>query len=257
MGGNYPSSILGRIYVGNGTGWRVSFAKRHMGIDTDQWYLQDDGTMQGVETSSAPAGGVGIAGRDLLWPDATAHRWKMNNNNAATHDIIVGAATADTLSNKILTGASSANSVTKVCFANSTATITGNSTAQNLYTCTLNANVLALNSCVKYTVWWQHTSGAAAGSYQWNFGTQAMTAFSDSGTSMSKSVLTVCNGGTANSQQLAEEAAIDGATLVAGSQALINTGAVNTTSNVTVSFTFNAPATDAVKPYQVTGELIQ
>jgi hypothetical protein len=47
---------------------------------------------------TAPSGN---AGSDRLYADSTAHRWKMNNNNAGA-DVVVGGATVDALSNKTM-----------------------------------------------------------------------------------------------------------------------------------------------------------
>ena len=59
------------------------------------------GQLLGIETT-APSSM--FAGDDSLWPDSTAHRWKMNNNNGS-NDTVVGAATMDTLTNKTLSSA--------------------------------------------------------------------------------------------------------------------------------------------------------
>lgn len=36
----------------------------------------------------SPAGGTGLAGSDSFWPDSTAHRWKMNNNNGGAVQVV-------------------------------------------------------------------------------------------------------------------------------------------------------------------------
>ncbi len=172
MGGNYPNSVLGKIYIGAGGGWMLGFSKRSGGVDTDEWFMRDDGSLEGVETATAPMGGVGVAGRDLLWPDVTAHRWKMNNNNGGMDNVgdlllynasgtpqlaphtVVGTCTLGTNCSVTLTGSAIFTSASSyVCIAqdqtgifatkvtqtgNNSFTITGNATDVIGYSCTGN-----------------------------------------------------------------------------------------------------------------------
>jgi hypothetical protein len=62
------------------------------------------GALSQVE-GGAPAG---VSGQDIFWADSTAHRWKMNNNNAGV-DTVLGAATSDVLTNKTLDTAGAGN----------------------------------------------------------------------------------------------------------------------------------------------------
>jgi hypothetical protein len=43
--------------------------------------ILDNGNRFFAPENSAPAG---VANDDILWPDLTGHRWKMNNNNSGT-----------------------------------------------------------------------------------------------------------------------------------------------------------------------------
>jgi hypothetical protein len=68
-----------------------------------------NGGMDGLEGTGALL--TAAANHDLLWSDSTAHRWKMNNNNVGA-DTVVGAATADTLTNKTIAGAAVSGALT-------------------------------------------------------------------------------------------------------------------------------------------------
>jgi len=65
----------------------------------------------GPVSASEIAAPSGVAAVDLLWGDSTAHRLKMNNNNAGA-DSVVGAATTDTFTNKTIDAEATGNSIT-------------------------------------------------------------------------------------------------------------------------------------------------
>lgn len=71
-----------------------------------QLYSQDNvpgnGLFNGPLYLTEAAAPSGVSSNDILYADSTAHRLKMNNNNAGV-DTVVGAATTDTLTNKTLT----------------------------------------------------------------------------------------------------------------------------------------------------------
>ena len=45
MGGTFGSPILGKIYVGDGTGWELDFAKRVASVDTTLFQFKDSGQL--------------------------------------------------------------------------------------------------------------------------------------------------------------------------------------------------------------------
>jgi hypothetical protein len=62
--------VAGRIVIGDGTGWRLTFAKRVSGTDTDLLYVQDDGSLASTATAngafepiSSNAGAAGPANK--------------------------------------------------------------------------------------------------------------------------------------------------------------------------------------------------
>ena len=66
-----PSSSIGKIYVGDGTGWSLHMSKRNSSVDTDMVTFKDDGTvkMSGTVNSTSNStgtltvtGGVGVGG---------------------------------------------------------------------------------------------------------------------------------------------------------------------------------------------------
>lgn len=56
----YPSPVLGRIFVGDGTGWRLNFSKRRDGVNTDFVTIEDSGAV-GIGTDN-PAKTLDVAG---------------------------------------------------------------------------------------------------------------------------------------------------------------------------------------------------
>ena len=80
---------------------------------------------------NAPPGGV--ANSDVLYADSTAHRFKMINNNGAA-DVVVGANTTETLSNKTLTAPviSAISNGGTLTLPTSTDTLVGRSTTDTL-----------------------------------------------------------------------------------------------------------------------------
>ncbi|HEY6351981.1 MAG TPA: hypothetical protein VI636_21510 [Candidatus Angelobacter sp.] len=68
--------------------------------------------------NTAPSG---VANNDVLYADSTAHRFKMINNNGAV-DVVVGANTAETLTNKTMNLPDGSASAPSYSFANQTGT---------------------------------------------------------------------------------------------------------------------------------------
>jgi hypothetical protein len=110
----FPAS--GTVGTGTGTTNKISkFTTGASGIQGDS-SITDNGT---VVSSTEPYAGVeaaapsGIASSDIFYPDSTAHRWKMINNNGSAKT--VAATDGDTFTNSIfaspqITGAIAAGS---------------------------------------------------------------------------------------------------------------------------------------------------
>lgn len=92
--GGFVSPVLGRIYVGDGTGWQLNFAKRTASTDTDFWSIKDSGTLLGfagsplVFTEGTSAGAA--AGVDACYGDSTAHAIKCSYNNGSFLPVPLG-----------------------------------------------------------------------------------------------------------------------------------------------------------------------
>lgn len=90
---------------------------------------------------------------------------QFHNGLTAPGSAIVGVSDTQTLTNKTLTGATSGNSVTLLCSAGPAAAITGNSSAQTFFSCTIPANAVANLKGIRVTVTWSHSTGTAAVTY--------------------------------------------------------------------------------------------
>ena len=66
MAGGHGSPVLGKIYVGDGSGWRLNFSSRTGGVDTDLYAFTDVGNF-GVGTNS-PSGAVHIHSKSSTLP---------------------------------------------------------------------------------------------------------------------------------------------------------------------------------------------
>lgn len=177
----------------------------------------------------------------------------------AVSDQSVGRATTDTISNKTLTGAVSGNSVTLLNEQGPTATLTGNSTDQAIYTYTLPANTMAAGKGIRITVYAEHDAGTATISWKLNFGGTAWTTVPIPDTTPPQKgerfeCIIFNNAGVTNAQHGSVWVIMGTGTLA---QSGGSTAAVATTSNVTITFTFNVASTDQARGMQFLVELIQ
>lgn len=85
--------------------------------------------------------------------------------NVAPNSAIVGVSDTQALLNKNLTNGSNGNTVALLCSAGPSGAITGNSGVQNIFSCTINANVVANLKGMRVTAVWSHSTGTAAVTY--------------------------------------------------------------------------------------------
>jgi hypothetical protein len=180
--------------------------------------------------------------RIITFPDAT--------------DTLVGKATTDTLSNKTLTGASSANSVTLLNEQGATGALTGNSTDQTVYTYTLPASTLGAGKGLRITLWFTHNVGTAVVTYKVFFGATAYLNNTDATAAgqYRAEVVIFNNPGVTNAQHGSNFHNIQGAVFIPFTPL---TSAITTSSSVVIKFTFNVANTDQVTGGQFITELIQ
>lgn len=89
--------------------------------------LTTAGTNGGISGTEGTGAGVPAgAGLDVMWPDSTAHRWKMNNNNSATSPSVAGTYP----SGSVTTAGTAVGSGT--CQAQTGITVTGALTTDNV-----------------------------------------------------------------------------------------------------------------------------
>jgi hypothetical protein len=211
--------------------------------------------------TTAPSG---TAGSDVLYADSTAHRWKMNNNNAGP-DTVVGAATTDTLNNKVLNGAGNGNAVTLLNMQGAQPALTGNSTDQAMFTYTLPANTLGPGKGLRITVAWFHAVGTASTTYKLLIGGSSV--FSTPSTGVDNGFIEyityeiINNAGVQNAQTILGKRFLRIAGTPAGMQLnpdyAQGTSAVNFANSQTINASFNVANTDQVTPKYFLVELIQ
>lgn len=230
-------------------------AARNAANGADIVLAQLDGS--NVELLGAPvriveaAAPSGVASSDLIYPDSTAHRWKMNNNNGGA-DTVVGAATTDTLTNKTLVSATSGNNtdLITVCTQNNLAPVTGTGADIPFFSCTIPANTVGTNKWMEITVAWLHSTGTANITYHMNFGGVLISnygAIVDAASSNFVLETSFLNLGTTVAK-LDKYLAKNTAGFVIGGTNYGTGLAVNLTSAQLLTFSFNVANTDAVTP---------
>jgi fibronectin-binding autotransporter adhesin len=173
-----------------------------------------------------------------------------------------GAAYADststnTFSNKTLVGANLANNVILACPPQGTLSlITGTAATINFYSCSIPANVLVTNTCIRAHAAWKHT-GTVSVAFNWLFGGTSIGSYSsaNNGALPFEDVLTICQTG-ANAQSYTQGPSFSAVTPTAASHTS-GTTAVTTTSTQTLSIQFNVAATDSVTPLLWYVEMLQ
>jgi hypothetical protein len=162
---------------------------------------------------------------------------------------IVGVSDTQTLSNKTLTEASSGNSITLLNAQANAGAITGNGTAQVIYTYTIPASTVANLKGIRVTASWSHSTGSASVTYAFTLNGVSIWGSSNSITGLFGLMTTILNTGAAT-----------GTVFGFGTFGNINTVASSGlawSSNQVLQITFNVASTDAVTPIQWIVEVMQ
>lgn len=212
------------------------------------WTLVNDGrlfsgpgkalVLQGATSGNTTVQPAAIASGTLTLPAAT--------------DTLVAQALAQSLFNKVLLGAGVSNSVTLIsaCKFDNAAAIVGTGADANIFSCTFPANTLAAGKCFHTQGSWQHSTGTAGVTYKFTYGASTQAAGADAGTGVVTWKWNVCNkSGVTNAQTLIGDGGFDGVAVAIGGVFL--SGANDTTTGLTLKFTFNVAATDQVTPLQM------
>ena len=129
----------------------------------------------------------------------------------------------------------------------SSATLTGNSADQTIYTATLPAGTFAAGTGARCKVQWQHTtSGSTAITYKWTLGSAsvAYASFTSASTNLVSDV-EVLTPSSLSAQIINASAVIGGTTIQVGPNTA--TGSENLANSDTIKFTFNAGTGEQVK----------
>ena len=170
---------------------------------------------------------------------------------AAPNSAPVGVSDTQPLSNKTLDGASSGNSVTLLCSAGPAAAITGNSSPQNIFSCTIPANVVANLKGMRVTATWSHSTGTAAVTYGMSLNGVACWPSNNSAATV---------GGLSQIANFIETGSTTGNVMTQQGFFSFTTTTLTGlawTSSQTLAVTFNVANTDAVTPLFFLVELIQ
>lgn len=209
--------------------------------------------LTGTVSAAEAAAPSGVALRDIIYADSTAHRLKMNNNNSGT-DVVVGAATADTLTNKTLTGAGSGNSATLLNSQDTLGNLTGNGTDQTVYTFTIPANTVQAGKGIRLRVF-ATSNNAVLVTYKIILGATTLGTIANNSGSETDSFMTeIFNNAGVQNAQVATFFAIGGTVIISNAA---TTSAENFANALVLKITANEVAANTVTPKKWIVELIQ
>lgn len=194
-----------------------------------------------VATGTAPL----VIASTTLVPNLNA---QFHNGLTAPGSAIVGVSDTQTLTNKTLTGASSGNAVTLVCAQAPSVAITGNSSAQQYYSCTIPASTVGTLKGVRFTAGNTH-SGSTSVQYTATLNGQNLYTYSTNGGAPMMSGVILNTGATSGT--------VTAFTVPSTSDSVASLSSLSWSSSQTLSFLFNVANTDTVTPIQLVVELIQ
>lgn len=213
------------------------------------------GTLNLNSTVSAAeaAAPSGAASRDILYADSTAHRLKMNNNNGGA-DVVVGAATSDTLTNKTFQGTGSGNAVTLLNSQDTLSPVTGNGTDLTLYTFTIPANTVQAGKGVRLTTT-TTSNNAVAVTYKVVLGaTTIFNQANNSGVENDRITIEIFNNSGVQNAQVTTGVIFGGGSITGN---VVNTSAENFANALALKVTANEANPNTATPKKWILELIQ
>ncbi|MBZ5508493.1 MAG: hypothetical protein LAO78_23800 [Acidobacteriia bacterium] len=161
---------------------------------------------------------------------------------------------SQTLTNKVLNGAGSGNSVNLLDFQGPLSPITGDSTDHTMFSYVIPANTIQTGKGISIKCVFQHTTGSSSVTYKLILGSTTLFSIGDAGTSL----ITTDAEMFANGNQTTQVGSIhgsDGATITINN--LLTSGAENLANALTLKWTFNVANTNAVTPSLFVVKLIQ
>lgn len=130
----FASPVIGKVYLGDGTGWHLNFSKRTASTDTDLFAFNDNGSMSALGTVftsgnfSTPSGGYCFGASNItanpvicLWSDDATDVHFGNGTKATASNIAI---TAKTFIGALQGNASTATMATNANFATAATTAT-------------------------------------------------------------------------------------------------------------------------------------
>jgi hypothetical protein len=199
-----------------------------------------------VATGTAP---LSIASTTVV-PNLNA---QFHNGLTAPGSAIVGVSDTQALTNKTLTGASTGNNVIILGAQANAGAITGNGSAQNIYTFSVPGNTVANLKAIRVTVSVNHSTGSASVAYALTLNGVSLWTNSNALVGYGSAQFTILNTG-ATAGTLTRIGQLFGS----GGDAVNDPIAgLAWSSNQTLSLTFNVAATDAVTPVQWIVEQVQ
>ena len=167
-----------------------------------------------------------------------------------------------TIQGAALQGAGSGNAVTLLNTSPNAAAITGNSTAQNLFSYALPANMVGAGKGIRIKAVTLHNSGTAGPTYALKVGSTTIESFTlapNNNTQVDSFVWEIFNNAGVQNSQFWNRSSVQNQTGSANAQAgaAAGTSAVDLSSAQTITWSFNVANTDQVTPKCWSVELIQ